>query len=101
VFVATLKGQGGNPSAGYVSVGETMNPAIGLRYGAVLDFWVDPRFRNHGIGGRLLDYALSHIKSQGYNHSSILVSASNKDAMRMYKRRGFYVDRLNLTKKLS
>jgi ribosomal protein S18 acetylase RimI-like enzyme len=100
VFVATLKEQGANPPAGYVSAGETMNPAVGLRYGAVLDFWVDPSVRNHGIGNRLLDYALSYIKSQGYTHSSILVSASNKEAMRMYRRRGFYVDRLNLTKKL-
>ena len=41
VFVATLKQHGNNSPAGYVSVGETMNPAVGLRYGAVLDFWVD------------------------------------------------------------
>ncbi len=101
VFVATTKEQGSNPPAGYVSVGETVNPAVGLRYGAVLDFWVDPKFRNHGIGGQLLDYALSCIKSQGYTHSSILVSASNKEAMRMYQRRGFYAERLHLTKKLA
>ena len=101
VFVATLKGQRDDLSAGYVSVGQTVNPAVGLRYGAVLDFWVDPKFRKHGIGGRLLDLALSYIKSQGYTHSSILVSASNKEATRMYRRRGFYIDRLNLVKRMT
>jgi ribosomal protein S18 acetylase RimI-like enzyme len=101
VFIASLKQLKNNLPAGYVSVGETVNPAVGLRYGAVLDFWVDPTFRNHGIGSQLLDYALSYIKSRGYTHSSILVSASNKEATRMYRRRGFYVDRLNLIKKLS
>lgn len=101
VFVATLREQEGILSAGYVSVGETVNPAVGLRYGAVLDLWVDPRVRRHRIGGRLLDHALSYIKLQGYTHSSILVSASNKEAMRMYRRRGFYVDRLNLIKQLT
>ena len=38
VFVATLKNQGSNLPVGYISVGETMNPAVGLRYGALLDF---------------------------------------------------------------
>ena len=48
-----------------------------------------------------MDYALSYVKSQGYTHSSILVSASNKEAMRMDLERGFYADRINLTKKVS
>ena len=85
---------------GYVSVGELMNPAVGLPLGAVLDFWVEPRHRNQGIGTELLDYALDFLRSKRYKFVSIMVSARNERAMRMYQKRGFKADRINLVKKL-
>jgi len=86
---------------GFVSVGELMNPAVGLKMGAVLDFWVERKSRKMGIGSRLLDYALTYLQSKGYSHASIMVSASNERAMPMYKKRGFREDRIYLAKKLS
>lgn len=98
VFVAE---SGSREPLGYVSVGELMNPTVGLKFGAVLDFWVEPRHRNEGIGSRLLDYALEYLKSQRYSHASIMVSAQNELALRMYKKRGFSADRINLARKLT
>jgi ribosomal protein S18 acetylase RimI-like enzyme len=96
-FVATL--EDGKP-AGYVSVGELNNPAVGLPMGGVIDFWVAPELRKRGIGGTLLDYALGRIKSSGYSHASVMVSASNEGALKLYGARGFAPDRLVLAKKL-
>lgn len=85
---------------GYVSVGELANPAVGLPLGSVLDFWVTREFRDRGIGTMLLDHALAHIHAQEYTHASILVSASNEKAIRMYEKRGFYRDRITMVKPL-
>ena len=98
VFVGQI--QRGRP-VGFVSVGELMNPTVGLKMGAVLDFWVEPGSRRLGIGNRLLDHALAFLESKGYSHAGIMVSATNKRAMRMYRKRGFKEDRIYLAKKLS
>jgi ribosomal protein S18 acetylase RimI-like enzyme len=98
VFLAVL---GNGESAGFISVGELANPAIGLPMGAILDFWVKPAVRRQGIGSELLDHAIEYIRSQGYTHASILVSQSNNQAMRLYQRRGFYPDRLTMVKRVS
>jgi len=98
VFIATSKD--GEVPVGYVSVGELMNPAVGMKLGSVLDFWVPEEFRKKGIGSKLLDYALDYIKRQGYSHASIMVSASNDKAILMYEKRGFKPDRINLAKRI-
>lgn len=96
VFVAVEKGE----PAGYVSVGVTMNPAIGLRMGSILDLYVSPGSRKRGTGGMLLDYALKFIRNQGYSHASIMVSSSNRVAKSLYERKGFLPDRITMVKNL-
>lgn len=96
VFVARFN----DAPVGYISVGELINPDVGIRLGGVIDFWVAPDSRNKGIGGGLFDYALHYIQQQGYSHASIMVSASNKGAIRMYENRGFKPDRIILAKRL-
>lgn len=88
VFIAAA--ESGGP-IGYISVGETQNPAVGLPMGGILDFWVDPNFRRQGIGTRLLEFALDYIGSHGYSHASILVSVHNS-AKRIYEKTGFCAD---------
>ncbi len=97
VFVAVANDE---RRVGYVSVGESMNPAVGLRLGAILDFWVSPEFRGRGTGGRLLDHAMEYIRNRGYSHCSILASANNAKALRSYEERGFHPDRIVLVKPL-
>jgi ribosomal protein S18 acetylase RimI-like enzyme len=97
VFIAVSET---NNQVGFISVGELTNPTVGLPYGAVLDFWVVPELRRQGIGSRLLDYALEYLRSQGYTHAGILASSSNRQAVSLYEKRGFYVDRVALMKRL-
>ena len=86
---------------GYISVGVWMDPTVGLKLGAVFDFWVEPIHRREGAGSRLLDYALEFLKSKRYSHAGMLVSARNDVALRMYEKRGFRADRIWLAKKLT
>lgn len=97
VFVA--ENENGHP-VGYVSTGEGANPAVGLKFGAILDLWVAPDWRNRGIGSKLLDYAHNYIRNRGYSHASILVSGSNERAIRMYEKRGFSADRIVMMRHL-
>jgi ribosomal protein S18 acetylase RimI-like enzyme len=85
---------------GFISVGELTNPAVGLPFGAILDFWVAPEYRRKGVGGKLLDHALDYIRAQGYTHATILASSSNEKALSLYRKRGFYNDRVVLAKRL-
>jgi ribosomal protein S18 acetylase RimI-like enzyme len=70
-----------NNQVGFISVGELINPCVGLPYGTILDFWVVPEFRRQGIAGRLLDYALECLRSKGYTHAGILAPSSNRQLL--------------------
>jgi ribosomal protein S18 acetylase RimI-like enzyme len=97
VFVAVSET---NDQIGFISVGELTNPCVGLPYGAVLDLWAVPELRRQGIGSRLLDHALDYLRSKGYTHAGIFVSSSNRQAVSLYEKRGFSVDRVTLMKRL-
>jgi ribosomal protein S18 acetylase RimI-like enzyme len=51
---------------------------------------VDPRYRNRGIGGALLDYAESVAGGVGRKQMSLTTTTSNP-ARRLYERHGFHV----------
>jgi ribosomal protein S18 acetylase RimI-like enzyme len=97
VFIAVSESSG---QVGYISVGELTNPCLGLPCGAILDFWVAPESRRQGIGSKLLDYALEYLLAQEYTHTTILASTSNKLALSLYRKRGFYDDRVWLAKRM-
>jgi ribosomal protein S18 acetylase RimI-like enzyme len=87
---------------GFVSVGEFNDPWLGKSgtpLGIIYDIWIDPRFRNQGIGNELMDYALSKITERGYAYSSLHVSASNKTAISLYKKKGFLDSRITMIKR--
>lgn len=62
-------------------------PADALHIGE-LD--VDPRYRNRGIGGALLDYAEAEAHKGGHKQMSLSTTTSNP-ARRLYERHGFRV----------
>lgn len=51
---------------------------------------VDPRCRNQGIGGALLDHAESDARKHGYKRMSLVTTTVNP-ARRLYERHGFEV----------
>jgi ribosomal protein S18 acetylase RimI-like enzyme len=95
VFVAA---GGDDQPIGFISVGEMMNPCVGLPMGGILDFWVSPEFRRQGIGGALFDFAMNRIRSMGYSHGTMMVSARNEAAVSLYGKKGFKVDRMFMAK---
>ena len=80
-FVAELDGV----VVGTVSGG----PGKDRTAGAVTAMWVDPGFRNRGIGDLLLTTVLGWLKAQGYQHAFLWVSDGNANAERLYLRHGF------------
>jgi ribosomal protein S18 acetylase RimI-like enzyme len=97
VFIAQ-SGEGGQ--LGYISVGETCNPAVGLVFGAIFDFWVEPESRNGGVGGMLLEHAIKYLRSRGYTHICTLVSSRNQSAISLYGKNEFCPDRVYMVKPL-
>lgn len=65
-----------------------VTPPAGSYYIAELD--IDPRYRNRGIGGALLDHAEREARGGGYRLLSLNTTTINP-ARRLYERRGFRV----------
>ena len=58
--------------------------------GSLRSMYVLPEFRHQGVGARLLDEALSHIRTLGILRQLVLsVTANNLAASSLYKSRGF------------
>jgi ribosomal protein S18 acetylase RimI-like enzyme len=71
----------------FVPLLELENLALGTWYVNVLAVY--PRFRNLGIGTRLLEVAGQQAKDAGCRGESIIVSDANPGASRLYERCGF------------
>ena len=93
VFIAIAGGK----TAGFVSIGEWENSAVG----SILDLWVSEEYRGRGIGSQLLDFALEEVRRRGYTHSNLMVSVANTKARGMYERRGFRPQGLLLSKRVN
>ena len=50
---------------------------------------VKQEYRNHGIGGILIDHILKVVRSLGYTEASIGVDKDNLPALHLYRRKGF------------
>ncbi|MBA3045843.1 MAG: GNAT family N-acetyltransferase [Candidatus Thermoplasmatota archaeon] len=85
---------------GFISIGELKNHATGLPGGSLLDFWVEPECRRHGIGTRLFDHAAEKLLEQGYTHWGVMVSPSNKASLHVLEKRGFSPGYLSMYKEL-
>ena len=53
---------------------------------------VDIRFRNEGIGSKLLDFIIQHCKNQGAENLFLEVRRSNESARKLYEKKGFIFD---------
>jgi len=56
------------------------------------DFYIQPSFRNMGIGGKLFDEVLYFAKSEGCHLLTWQVLDWNKNAIRFYKEKGAIID---------
>jgi putative acetyltransferase len=64
-----------------------LSPAEGL--GEIRDLVVDPEFRSHGIGSRLLKRCLSESKNFGYERLYLETTPQMEHAQKLFIRNGF------------
>jgi ribosomal protein S18 acetylase RimI-like enzyme len=59
------------------------------RRGLIYHLAVQAGFRQHGLGGRLMDEVESRLHAKGCLKCYLLVTTDNEEAMRYYERRGW------------
>lgn len=50
---------------------------------------VKKKYRNHGIGGIILDYLIEQAKEMGYSEMALGVDIDNYNAVHLYQKKGF------------
>jgi GNAT superfamily N-acetyltransferase len=81
----------------YVRIKDSLQPYIqGRRLALAICYLVDPMYRNQGVARALLDAAIAHYRSEGYDGMLALPSRSkdNKErhyhgSLHMYEEKGF------------
>jgi len=65
-----------------------------LHVGHVMNLAIDPPYRRHGLGTELLRAGLEYLKNMGARQVELEVRTENREAIRLYRRFGFSVERL-------
>jgi GNAT superfamily N-acetyltransferase len=85
IFVARM----GDKIVGMVSLLFTISTAEGAPACLLEDMVVQPDQRGNGLGARLLQYAVSYAKTNGFARITLLTDRTNEKAIRFYQRHGF------------
>jgi GNAT superfamily N-acetyltransferase len=80
-FVAEVDGE----VAGTVGAG----PGEFSGSAALTALWVDPRFRNQGVGSALVEAVVEWAEAQGFSQVLLWVTEVNRNAERLYVHHGF------------
>ena len=70
-------------------------------YGEISEIYVVSKLRRKGVGNILMIHAHNWFKERGVNTIRVETAASNKTAIRFYKKFGFKPNYLSLQKELS
>ena len=73
---------------GFASLYACFDTLVADRILVMNDLFVDPAFRNHGIGAALFDASLLYATAHGYARLDWVTAADNHDAQRFYDRHG-------------
>ncbi len=65
--------------------------ADGRTRGYIYAVRVREEYRNRGIGTRLMDVAEDDLRSRGFTLATLNVARNNRDAQRLYQRRGYRI----------
>ena len=69
-----------------------------MNFASVSSARVDEKYRNRGVGSKLIDYAIAFFKEKGQTFVSINTLASNENAFHLYQKKGFRKEFVRLTK---
>jgi GNAT superfamily N-acetyltransferase len=74
--------------AGFASLYACVDTLVADRILVMNDLFVDPSFRNHGVGAALFDASLAYATAHGYVRLDWVTAADNHGAQRFYNRHG-------------
>jgi ribosomal protein S18 acetylase RimI-like enzyme len=89
-----------NKFLGYLFVGESKNNMTGNSSGFIYDIFVKEELRGKGIGKKLIEKAESYCRQRGYSRLSLMVSAHNQPALKLYASTGFKKDQIYMDKEI-
>ena len=73
---------------GFASLYACFDTLVADRILVMNDLFVDPRFRNQGVGAALFDASLAYVTAQGYARLDWVTATDNQHAQRFYDRHG-------------
>jgi GNAT superfamily N-acetyltransferase len=73
---------------GFASLYACIDTLVADRILVMNDLFVDPSFRNHGVGAALFNASLAYATAQGYARLDWVTAQDNRDAQRFYDRHG-------------
>jgi ribosomal protein S18 acetylase RimI-like enzyme len=73
---------------GFASLYASIDTLVADRILVMNDLFVDPSFRNHGVGLALFDASLAYATAHGYARLDWVTAEDNTDAQRFYDRHG-------------
>ncbi|WP_049925351.1 GNAT family N-acetyltransferase [Halopiger goleimassiliensis] len=87
--------------AGFASVSiERGSLELDATRGTLSNLYVEPRFRDQGVGSALLEAAESTLEEKGAEVVVLEVMAANEDARRFYRRHGYDAFRVTMDRSL-
>ncbi len=75
---------------GMINLLFTISTAEGGSVIILEDLIIQRDYRGHGLGGRLLEYALDYARKKDFKRITLLTDRVNAEAQRFYKRHGFF-----------
>jgi len=75
---------------GMINLLFTISTAAGGSVILLEDLIIQKAYRGHGLGAKLLAYAIEYARKKDFKRITLLTDRLNADAQRFYKRHGFF-----------
>lgn len=89
VFLASMKENGESGPIGFTQLYPTFSSSRMAKNWILNDLFVEPNYRNQGIGKRLIDAAMQFAKDDGATFVKLETAHDNKTARSVYEGIGF------------
>jgi ribosomal protein S18 acetylase RimI-like enzyme len=73
---------------GWILIGQDFSTLKPVQTAGIFSLYVNPEYRSSGIGRKLINYAITELKQQGYQQVQLYVFTGNP-AKRLYEQLGF------------
>ena len=89
---AVLVAEDGDEMVGYVTAGPSRDPDVPGSVGEIWTLFVEPHAIGRGVGKRLLEAGLAHLREAAFDEVTLWSFRDNERANSFYERHGFHRD---------